>query len=89
MWTDSLDSVAAYSALRAAESEHNSILLALAGILLETGIDLRICHIPGKDNIKADLLSHLMIDEFYCRFPSESVTISFSFSFSYHMICLP
>jgi hypothetical protein len=75
LWTDSLDSVAAYSSLRARESSHNHILLALAGILLETGIDLRIRHIAGKDNIKADLLSRLMIDEFYYRFPSESVRL--------------
>jgi hypothetical protein len=75
LWTDSLDSVAAYSSLRAAESIHNSVLLALAGILLETGMDLRIRHIPGKDNIKADLLSRLMVDEYHRRYPSESVCL--------------
>jgi hypothetical protein len=75
LWSDSLDSVAAYSSLRAAESMHNSVLLALAGILIETGIDLRIRHIAGKENIKADLLSRLMIDEFYRRFPSQSVCL--------------
>lgn len=75
LWTDSLDSVATYSSLRASESMHNSVLLALAGILLETGIDLRIRHIAGKENIRADLLSRLMIDEFHRRFPSESVRI--------------
>ena len=65
LWTDSLDSVAAYSSLRASESMHNSVLLALAGVLLETGMDLRIRHIAGKVNTKADLLSRLMIDEYY------------------------
>ena len=75
LWSDSLDSVAAYSSLRAAESLHNSVLLALAGVLLETGMDLRIRHIAGKDNIRADLLSRLMIDEFHRRFPSESVCV--------------
>ena len=75
LWTDSLDSVAAYSSLRASESIHNSVLLALAGILLETGIDLRIRHIAGKENTKADLLSRLMIDEFHRRFPSQSVCL--------------
>lgn len=75
LWSDSLDSVAAYSSLRAAESMHNSVLLALAGILIETRIDLRIRHIAGKENIKANLLSRLMIDEYYCRFPSESVCV--------------
>jgi len=75
LWTDSLDSVAAYSALRATESMHNSVLLALAGILMETGMDLCIRHIAGIDNTKADLLSRLMIDKFYHRFPSESVCL--------------
>ena len=75
LWTDSLDSVAAYSSLRAAESIHNSVLLALAGILLQTGMDLRIRHIAGKDNLKADLLSRLMIDEFHRRFPYQSVRV--------------
>jgi hypothetical protein len=75
LWTDSLDSVTAYSSLRAAEPLHNSVLLALAGVLLQTGIDLRIRHIAGKDNIRADLLSRLMIDEFYHQFPSESVRL--------------
>jgi hypothetical protein len=75
LWSDSLDSVASYSSLRATESSHNYLLLALAGILIETGIDLRIRHIAGKLNIKADLLSRLMVDEFYHRFPSESVRL--------------
>ena len=75
LWTDSLDSVAAYSSLRAAESIHNSVLLALAGILMETGMDLQICHIPGKENTRADLLSRLMIDEFHHRFPAERVCL--------------
>ncbi|KAF8809376.1 hypothetical protein BYT27DRAFT_7094456, partial [Phlegmacium glaucopus] len=44
-------------------------------ILLETGIDLRIRHIAGKKNICADLLSRLMVDEFYHQFPNESVCL--------------
>ena len=75
LWTDSLDSVAAYSSLRAAESMHNSVLLALAGVLLETGMDLRIRHIAGKENIRADLLSRLMVDEYHRQFPYESVCL--------------
>ena len=75
LWTNSLDSVAAYSSLRASQSLHTSVLLALAGILLETGIDLRIRLIAGKENIRADLLSRLMIDEFHRRFPFESVCL--------------
>ena len=75
LWTDSLDSVAAYSSLRASESLHIAVLLTLAGILLETGMDLRICHIAGKENTRANLLSWLMIDKFHHRFPSESVCL--------------
>jgi len=75
LWTDSLNYVASYSSLHATESLHNLVLLALAGILLQTGMDLHIRHIAGKVNIKADLLSRLMIDEFYRRFPSESVCL--------------
>jgi hypothetical protein len=75
LWTDSLDSVAAYNSLRAANSIHNSVLLALAGVLLQTGIDLRVRHIAGKDNTKADLLSRLMTDEFHRRFPADRVCL--------------
>ena len=75
LWTKSLDSVAAYSSLRASQPLHTSVLLALAGILLETGIDLRIRLAAEKENIRADLLSRLMIDEFHRRFPSESVCL--------------
>jgi hypothetical protein len=75
LWTDSLDSVVAYSLLHASESIHNSILLALAGVLLETGMDLRFQHIAGKDNIRADLLSRLMIEESNLCFPSQHVCL--------------
>ena len=40
LWTDSLDSVTAYNSLHASESIHNSVLLALGKILLETRIGL-------------------------------------------------
>ena len=75
LWTDSLNSVAAHSSLQASEPLHNSVLLALAGILLQTGIDLCICHISGRDNIKADLLLRLMIDEYYHWFPAEHICL--------------
>jgi hypothetical protein len=56
-------------------SLYNSVLLALAGILLQTGIDLWICHISGKDNIRVDLLSRLMIEEYFLCFPAEHVCL--------------
>ncbi|THV01756.1 hypothetical protein K435DRAFT_654733, partial [Dendrothele bispora CBS 962.96] len=59
--SDSLNSVEVLNSLHASESSHNSILLAIADIILKTGIDLHVRHIPGKDNIQADLLFFLMI----------------------------
>ncbi|THU86195.1 hypothetical protein K435DRAFT_608875, partial [Dendrothele bispora CBS 962.96] len=59
--SDSLNSVEVLNSL-APESSHNSILLAIADIILKTGIDLRVRHIPGKDNIRADLLFRLLFD---------------------------
>lgn len=73
LWTDSLDSVAAYSSLRATDIIRS--FLPSPEFFFETGMDLRLCHIAGKDNIKADLLSRLMIDEFHHQFPSESICI--------------
>ncbi|KAJ3831867.1 hypothetical protein F5878DRAFT_44814 [Lentinula raphanica] len=72
-FSDSLDSVQVLSSLAVKESSHNSILLAIAGIVLKTGIDIRVRHIPGKDNIKADLLSRLLLDDFKHQFPSYRV----------------
>lgn len=51
IFSDSLDSVAMFNSLGAAESLHNSVIQAVAGIILQTGIDLKVCHIAGKDNI--------------------------------------
>ncbi|THU89309.1 hypothetical protein K435DRAFT_678323 [Dendrothele bispora CBS 962.96] len=50
----------------------NSILLAIADIILK-GIDLRVRHIPGKDNIRADLLSRFLFDDYKHQFPSECI----------------
>ncbi|KAG6824892.1 hypothetical protein H0H92_005514 [Tricholoma furcatifolium] len=74
LWSDSLDSVAVFNSLRASEPMHNAVLLAVCTIVIKTGIDLRVCHIPGKENIKADLLSHLMLDEYHQKFPHDRVS---------------
>jgi hypothetical protein len=73
--TDSLDSVSIFNTLRANESLHNAPLLAVAGIILETGMDLRVRHIPGKLNIRADLLSRLLLDEYRAKFPADRVRL--------------
>ena len=73
MFTDSLDSVVIFNTLRTSESLHNSILMATAEIVMKTGIDLRVCHIEGKKNVKADMLSRLMLDEYHRQFPANRV----------------
>lgn len=73
IFTDSLDSVAVLNSLRASETLHNSVLLAIAEIMMKTGIDLRVRHIEGRQNIRADMLSRLMLDEYLLRFPADRV----------------
>jgi hypothetical protein len=73
IFTDSLDSVAVFNSLHASEHMHNSILLAVAEIILKTGIDLRVRHIEGKKNIRADMLSRLLFDEYWHHFPADRV----------------
>ncbi|KAF8799122.1 hypothetical protein BYT27DRAFT_7121288 [Phlegmacium glaucopus] len=73
LFTDSLDSVSIFNSLSASERLHNGVLLAVAKIILQSGIDLRVRHIIGKENIRADLLSHLLFDEYHCRFPQDHV----------------
>jgi len=73
VYTDSLDAVGSLNSLRAVESLHNGPLLAIAGIILNSGIDLRVRHIDGKKNIRADLLSRLLLKDYSLRFPSDRV----------------
>ncbi|KAF9472080.1 hypothetical protein BDN70DRAFT_765058, partial [Pholiota conissans] len=75
LFTDSMDSVAVFNSLRANESIHNGPLLAVAGIILQSGIDLRVRHIPGSDNVRADLLSRLLLDEYKSKFPADRVRL--------------
>ena len=73
IWTDSLDSVAVLNSLRTAESLHNGPLLVIADIILRTGMDLRVRFIEGKNNVRADMLSRLLIDEYQSKFPADRV----------------
>ncbi|KAJ3897304.1 hypothetical protein F5879DRAFT_778856, partial [Lentinula edodes] len=75
IYSDSLDSVQVLNSLSTRESSHNSILLAIAAIVLKTGIDIRVRHIAGKSNIRADLLSRLLLDDYKLQFPSERVRL--------------
>jgi hypothetical protein len=73
IWTDSLDSVAVLNSLHTAESLHNGPLLAIADVILRTGMDLRVRFIEGKKNVRADMLSRLQIDEYLSNFPADRV----------------
>ena len=73
LFSDSLDSVQVFDSLRAEQPMHNAPLRAIAGILIATGLELRVRHIAGKDNVAADLLSRLLFTEFRKKFPSHSV----------------
>lgn len=73
LFTDSLDSVQVFSSLHTTQSIHNGPLLAVAGIILRSGIDLRVSHIPGKENVRADLLSRSLLVDFERQFPSYRV----------------
>lgn len=73
IWSDSLNSVEACDSLSVSESMHNAPLLAAAHVVLETGIDVRLRHIDGKSNIRADMLSRLMLAEYARNFPADRV----------------
>jgi hypothetical protein len=72
VYTDSLDAVSSLHSLHAAESLYNGPLLAIAGIILNSRIDLRVRHIDDEKNICADLLSCLLKDH-SLRFTSDRV----------------
>ena len=73
IWTDSLDSVAVLNSLHTAESLHNAPLLAIADIILRTGMDLWVRFIEEKKNVRADMLSRLLVDEYHSKFPADRV----------------
>ena len=72
-WSDSFDSVSVLMSLAAKESIHNGVVLAIARIILTSGIDLRVRHIAGKKNIRADLLSRFLLEDYRREFPSDRV----------------
>lgn len=73
VWMDSLDSIAVLNSLHAAESLHNVPLLAIANIILRTGMNLCVQFIKGKKNVHADMLSHLLIDKYQCKFSADCI----------------
>lgn len=56
IFTDNLNTVQIFDSLRAS-APYNLILREACEILIQTGIDLRVCHVPGATNTVADALS--------------------------------
>lgn len=75
LFTDSLDSVGVLSSLAARTDMHNAALRGIAEVILVTGIDLWVRHIPGKKNLRADLLSRLLFEDYHQLFPSDRVVL--------------
>jgi len=73
VFSDSLDAICVLGTLSASRELHNGPLCAISEIILTTGIDLRVRHIAGVDNVRADLLSRLLIDDYRRLFPSHRV----------------
>ena len=73
LWTDSLNSVDVLNSLHATETLHNGPLLAIAKVIFNSGLDIRVCHIDGKKNIRADMLSRLLLDDYHCKFPADCI----------------
>jgi hypothetical protein len=73
LFTDSLDSVAVFNSLSAAEPIHNCVLMGVAGLVMQSGIDVRVRHISGKDNVRADMLSRLLFEDYKLKFPQDRV----------------
>jgi hypothetical protein len=61
------------NSLHTGESLHNAPLLAIADIILRTGMDLQVWFIEGKMNVCADMLSCLLMDEYHSKFPADHV----------------
>lgn len=63
-----------FNSLSAAQSLHNCVLKAVAGIVLQTKINLQVSYITNKDNnIRADLLSHFLFIDYQHQFPADCV----------------
>lgn len=73
IFTDSLDSVGVLRSLGARQPIHNGVVRAIAGIAMESGIDIRVRHIAGGNNVRADMLSRLLIDEYQRSYPFDRV----------------
>ncbi|KAJ8517701.1 hypothetical protein ONZ45_g5144 [Pleurotus djamor] len=74
IYSDNLPSVDVLNTFATHQPLHNAPLRAIATILMTTGIDLKVRHIRGEHNVRADMLSRLMIDEYHRKFPADSIS---------------
>jgi len=73
LFTDSLDSVGVLNSLSASEALHTAPLLAIAEIILYSGINLCVHHVQGSQNVRADMLSWLLLVDYSWQYPSDRV----------------
>lgn len=69
IFSDSLNAVQIFSSFRA-RGKYAVIIMAAAESLMASSIDLRVFHIPGEDNIIADLLSRRLYSQALQHLPS-------------------
>jgi hypothetical protein len=73
LFCDNLDAVQVLNSLSTKQSIHNGPLLAIASLIMRSGIDLHVRHIPGELNVAADLLSRLLFADYHRQFPAHRV----------------
>ncbi|KAJ4467048.1 hypothetical protein J3R30DRAFT_3850302, partial [Lentinula aciculospora] len=59
IYSDNLDSVNTFNPIAVKNASHNAPLLTACGIILCSGVDPQVRHIPRKENVRADSLSWL------------------------------
>ncbi|RDX39624.1 hypothetical protein OH76DRAFT_1367314 [Lentinus brumalis] len=59
--SDNTNTVSIFNTL-SADPAYNTILISAVDVLLDTGVDLRVDHIPGEFNVVADALSRRCFD---------------------------
>ena len=72
-FSDSLNSVSLFDTLHASDSQHNAPLLAATSIVIQTGIDFHVSYIPGKNNVRVDMLFHLLYDDYAHQYPTDTI----------------
>ncbi|OJA13912.1 hypothetical protein AZE42_11795, partial [Rhizopogon vesiculosus] len=73
VYTDNSNTVAMFNSLRA-RPPYNGILLSAMDVLLQYGIDLRVAHIPGEENVVADALSRFQNERVLALVPAATAS---------------